>query len=317
MDFLHHTVLLSETVDWLNPQTGKTYVDATLGGAGHTTLLLQQSAPAGRVIAFDQDDTAIERAEQMFQTVSDRLTLVHRNFRFMTSELEQRNIHSVDGVLFDLGVSSPQFDVAERGFSYQHDGPLDMRMDRRQAVSAESFVNEAEQAELEKVFFRFGEEKFSRSIARRIVQARETAPITSTTQLAEIVKSGIPAAARRTGPHPARRVFQAIRIAVNDELSALSDGLEGAFSLLSTGGRLAVISFHSLEDRIVKHTLKDFATGCICPPDYPICTCGRTPLGKVLTRKPVEPSAAEIEENQRARSAKLRVIEKLTDVTND
>lgn len=311
MDFVHHSVLLEETVAWLNPRSGNTYVDATLGGAGHTRLLLERCAPEGRVIAFDQDETAIRHAQEMLREAGNRLTIIHSNFRHIAIELEQRDIHEIDGALFDLGVSSVQFDVAERGFSYQNDGPLDMRMDRRQGATAESFVNEAEQSELAKVFFRFGEEKFSRQIARRIVQVRETTRITSTAQLAQVVKSGIPAAARRTGPHPARRVFQAIRIAVNDELAALSDGLEGAFSLLCAGGRLAVISFHSLEDRIVKHTLKDFATGCICPPDYPVCTCGRSPKGKILTRKPIETSQREVDENPRARSAKLRVIEKV------
>ncbi|WAH35540.1 16S rRNA (cytosine(1402)-N(4))-methyltransferase RsmH [Alicyclobacillus dauci] len=311
MDFQHETVLLEATVDAVLPHPGGRYIDATLGGGGHTALLLERSSPNGLVIAFDQDDIAIENAQARFADVSERLKLVHSNFRDMTERANDLGLEQVDGIVFDLGVSSPQFDIAERGFSYRFDGPLDMRMDRRQAITAETFVNESSQDELARIFFRYGEEKFSRSIARRIVEAREQARITSTLELAELVKSAIPAAARRTGPHPARRVFQAIRIAVNDELGVLEAGLESAFSLLAPGGRLAVISFHSLEDRIVKQTFRDFATGCICPPELPICTCGRTPRGKLVTRKPIEPSADEQTKNPRARSAKLRTIEKL------
>lgn len=311
MDFQHETVLLQQTVDSLIPNSEGTYVDATLGGAGHTRLLLEQSAPTGRVIAFDQDETAITHARQLLGDDEVRVTFVHTNFRHMKASLEELGVTAINGALFDLGVSSPQFDIPARGFSYRFEGPLDMRMDRRQTMTAEVFVNEADQGELERAFFRYGEEKFSRPIARRIVETRKQTRITSTTQLAELIKASIPAPARRNGPHPARRVFQAIRIAVNDELSVLTAGLEAAFSLLAPDGRLAVISFHSLEDRIVKQTFRDFATGCICPPDYPVCTCGRTPKGKLVTRKPIEPSERETEENPRARSAKLRVIEKI------
>ncbi|EPZ43900.1 16S rRNA (cytosine(1402)-N(4))-methyltransferase RsmH [Alicyclobacillus acidoterrestris] len=311
MDFNHETVLLKETVDAVKPRDGGLYIDATLGGGGHTQRLLEQSAPTGQVMAFDQDETAIRNANERFAGVLNRLTIVHSNFCEMAEHARLHGFAQVDGIIFDLGVSSPQFDIAQRGFSYRQEGPLDMRMDRRQTTTAEDLVNELEQEELARIFFRYGEEKYSRAIARRIVEARAQSRITSTTQLADIIKAAIPAAARRTGPHPARRVFQAIRIAVNDELSVLEQGLESAFSLLAPGGRLAVISFHSLEDRIVKQTFKDFATGCICPPEMPICTCGRTPAGKLVTRKPIEPSQSEQTNNPRARSAKLRVIEKI------
>ncbi|GMA61846.1 16S rRNA (cytosine(1402)-N(4))-methyltransferase RsmH [Alicyclobacillus fastidiosus] len=311
MDFNHETVLLEATVDAVRPRAGGRYIDATLGGGGHTSLLLLRSAPTGQVMAFDQDETAIQNANVRFRDVLNRLMIVHSNFREMGERARSLGFEAVDGIVFDLGVSSPQFDIAERGFSYRYDGPLDMRMDRRQTMTAETFVNEADQEELARVFFRYGEEKFSRPIARRIVEARAEHRITSTLELADLIKSAIPAAARRTGPHPARRVFQAIRIAVNDELGVLETGLEAAFSLLAPGGRMAVISFHSLEDRIVKQTFRDFATGCICPPELPICTCGRTPSGKLVTRKPIEPSEAEQTHNPRARSAKLRVIEKI------
>lgn len=312
LEFQHETVLLNETVNALLPHSGGVYVDATLGGAGHTRLLLELSAPAGKVFAFDQDAAAIEHAKLLLADApADRLTIIHSNFSEMGSRLEAYGVREVDGVLFDLGVSSPQFDVPLRGFSYRHEGPLDMRMDTRQTLTAETVVNEWEPSELERIFFRYGEEKFSKSIVRRIVEARGTHRITTTTELADIVKSAIPAAARRSGPHPARRVFQAIRIAVNDELSVLEQGIAEAFALLRSGGRLAVISFHSLEDRMVKVMFRDFATGCICPPELPICRCGREPEGKLVTRKPIEPTEGEVEANPRARSAKLRVIEKL------
>lgn len=311
MAFQHETVLLNETVDAILPRSGGIYIDATLGGAGHTRLLLERSAPDGRVFAFDQDDTAIEHAKSALADVSSgRFTAVHSNFSELCACMNDYGIAQVDGVLFDLGVSSPQFDVPLRGFSYRHEGPLDMRMDRRQTLTAETVVNEWEQAELERIFFRYGEEKFSKSIARRIVEARSAHPIQSTVELAEIIKAAIPAAARRTGPHPARRVFQALRIAVNDELLVLERGMTEAFELLKSGGRMAVISFHSLEDRIVKQTFRDFATGCICPPELPVCQCGREPVGKLITRKPIEPTQIELDENPRARSAKLRVVEK-------
>lgn len=311
MDFEHETVLLSQTVDALVPQPSNLYIDATLGGGGHTALLLERSAPNGRVIGFDQDDTAIRNAKSKFADMGERFVAVHSNFQEMKTQTSLLGVGEVDGILFDLGVSSPQFDIAQRGFSYRLEGPLDMRMDRRQELTAEMLVNEYSQEELARIFFRYGEEKFSRNIAKRIVEKREHSRITNTVELAELIKSAIPAPARRSGPHPARRVFQAVRIAVNDELGVLERGIEDAFSLLKPGGRLAIISFHSLEDRIVKQLFRDFATGCICPPKLPICQCGKTPQGKLVTRKPIEPSDMEQTENPRARSAKLRVVEKL------
>lgn len=312
MSFQHETVLLTQTVDALEPKAGGQYIDATLGGGGHTRLLLERCRPDGHVIAFDQDDTAIQNARTTFASEAGRLTIVHSNFQNMAEHMTSLSISEVDGVLFDLGVSSPQFDVAVRGFSYRLEGPLDMRMDRRQALTAETLINEYSQDELARIFFRYGEEKFSRNIAKRIVETRTEERITDTVRLAEIVKLAIPAPARRTGPHPARRVFQAIRIAVNDELGVLEKGIEQAFSLLKPGGRLAIISFHSLEDRIVKQMFREFATGCICPPKMPICQCGRTPQGKLVARKPIAPSNEEQNDNSRARSAKLRIIEKVS-----
>ncbi|GLV13676.1 ribosomal RNA small subunit methyltransferase H [Alicyclobacillus hesperidum] len=311
VDFRHETVLLTATVDALAPRSGGVYVDATLGGGGHTRLLLERSHPGGRVIAMDQDETAIRNAATLVAAYPERLMLVHANFAEMAERLPSLGVTEIDGAMFDLGVSSPQFDVPERGFSYWHEGPLDMRMDQTAKLTAADIVNTWTQAELARIFRDYGEERFARAIAERIVEARSNRPIVTTTELAEIVKFAIPAPARRKGPHPARRTFQAIRIAVNDELGVLERGLAGAFSLLRTGGRLAVISFHSLEDRIVKQVFKELATGCICPPELPVCQCGRQPKGRLVTRKPVSPDDVEVQENARARSAKLRVIEKL------
>ncbi|KRW92428.1 16S rRNA (cytosine(1402)-N(4))-methyltransferase RsmH [Alicyclobacillus hesperidum] len=311
MEFRHETVLLTATVDALAPRSGGVYVDATLGGGGHTRLLLERSHPGGRVIAMDQDEIAIRNAATLVAAYPKRLMLVHANFAEMAERLPGLGVTEIDGAMFDLGVSSPQFDVPERGFSYWHEGPLDMRMDQTAKLTAADIVNSWTQAELTRIFRDYGEERFARAIAQRIVEARSNRPIVTTTELAEIVKAAIPAPARRKGPHPARRTFQAIRIAVNDELGVLERGLAGAFSLLRTGGRLAVISFHSLEDRIVKQLFKELATGCICPPELPVCQCGRQPKGRLVTRKPVSPDDVEVQENARARSAKLRVIEKL------
>ncbi|GMA58774.1 ribosomal RNA small subunit methyltransferase H [Alicyclobacillus sacchari] len=278
---------------------------------GHTRLLLERSSPGGRVIAMDQDETAIRNAAALVADYPGRLTLLQANFADIAERLPNLGVTEIDGAMFDLGVSSPQFDVPERGFSYWHEGPLDMRMDRTAELTAEDVVNHWTQAELARILREYGEERFAGAIARRIVEARSVRPIATTTELAEIVKAAIPAPARRKGPHPARRTFQAIRIAVNDELGVLERGLKGAFSLLRAGGRLAVISFHSLEDRIVKQMFKELATGCICPPELPVCQCGREPKGRLVTRKPVAPADVEVHENARARSAKLRVIEKL------
>jgi 16S rRNA (cytosine1402-N4)-methyltransferase len=311
LDFVHETVLLEETVDAVRPHSGGKYIDCTLGGAGHSRLLLEKSAPAGKLLAFDQDPKALANARMILAPFGDRVELVHSNFRRVQQVVERTGFHPVDGVIFDLGVSSPQFDEAERGFSYRFDAPLDMRMDTSSdGMTAADLVNEADEEELARIFFEYGEEKFSRRIAKAIVKTRSHHRIESTQELAELIKEAIPAAARRTGPHPARRTFQALRIAVNDELGALKEALEGAFSILKPGGRLAVITFHSLEDRIVKHMFMDWAKGCICPPEFPVCQCHREPEGILVTRKPILPTDAEVEANPRARSAKLRVIEK-------
>ena len=309
-EFVHETVLLREAVKGLEPVAGGRYIDCTLGGAGHTRLLLQESAPNGQVLALDQDDFALQTARLALTQDQHRIRLVHANFRTVASVAREVGFESVDGVVFDLGVSSPQFDEAERGFSYRFDAPLDMRMDTTQKTTAELLVNQLSELELANVFFRYGEERFSRRIAKRIVEKREQAPINNTLQLADIIAEAIPAAARRTGPHPARRVFQALRIAVNDELEALREGLQGALQVLRPGGRIAVITFHSLEDRIVKQTFQDWAKGCICPPDFPVCLCQRVPEVRILTKKPRLPSDSEILQNPRARSAKLRIAEK-------
>lgn len=310
-DFLHETVLLQATVDALLPQAGGQYVDCTLGGAGHSQRLLQESGPTGRLLAFDQDMAALQHAEEKLTSFKGRFTLVHANFRQLREIVIEQGFLPVDGIMFDLGVSSPQFDEAQRGFSYRFEANLDMRMDKSRGLTAADMVNDAEESELMDIFFRYGEEKFSRSIARAIVKHRGLTPIVTTTELAEIVKQAIPAAARRSGPHPARRVFQALRIAVNDELGALEAALQDAFEVLKPGGRMAVISFHSLEDRIVKRAFVERCRGCICPPKMPICQCHREPEARLVNKKPIYPSDAEVNDNPRARSAKLRVLEKI------
>lgn len=309
-DFVHETVLLEEAVQALQPQDGGRYVDCTLGGAGHSCLLLEKSSPNGRLLALDHDEIALNNAKIRLQPFLSRVQFARANFRDLESVVKAYNFAPVNGVLFDLGVSSPQFDEAERGFSYRLDARLDMRMDTRADVTAEDMVNQFEEKELAKIFFHYGEEKFSRRIARRIVEERAHERIRTTGQLAELVKAAIPAAARRTGPHPARRVFQALRIAVNDELEAIRAALQETLNLLAPHGRVAVITFHSLEDRIVKHAFQEWARGCICPPDFPVCQCHREPEVDIITRKPILPSAEEISRNARARSAKLRVAEK-------
>lgn len=315
--FAHTTVLLNEAVEGLNIKPDGIYVDCTLGGAGHSSLIVEQLGQHGRLIAFDQDDWAHENAKQRLAPHLDKVTLVRSNFRYLEEELLNCNVPvvdgvpQVDGILFDLGVSSPQLDEAERGFSYNHDAPLDMRMDREQELTAYHIVNEWEERELSRILDRYGEEKFARNIARSIVKNRQSGPITSTAVLAEIVKNAIPAATRRTGGHPAKRSFQALRIAVNDELGAEETALEAAVRCTASGGRISVITFHSLEDRICKQTFAKYVEKCTCPPDFPMCVCGNEGLLKLVNRKPIVPSDAELEANPRARSAKLRVAEKL------
>jgi 16S rRNA (cytosine1402-N4)-methyltransferase len=315
--FQHITVLLEEAVDGLAIKPDGIYVDCTLGGAGHSELIASRLGEGGRLIAFDQDDWALENARVRLAPYLDKVTLVRSNFRDLEQELRgcdvpmKDGVPQVDGILFDLGVSSPQLDEAERGFSYNHDAPLDMRMDREGDLTAHEIVNTWDERDISRILDRYGEEKFARSIARNIVKAREKAPIEKTGELAELIKISIPAATRRTGGHPAKRSFQALRIAVNDELGAEEEALEQTIRCLAPGGRASVITFHSLEDRICKQMFVKFVEKCTCPPDFPLCVCGNTGTVKLVNRKPIVPSARELELNPRARSAKLRVAEKL------
>lgn len=309
--FNHTTVLLKETVDGLNIRPDGIYVDCTLGGAGHSEYLVSQLSDEGRLICFDQDQIAIDNAKERLAPYLDRVTFVHSNFRYIKQELSALGITTVDGILYDLGVSSPQLDVAERGFSYHQDAPLDMRMDQTAALTAFHVVNNWEYSDLVRIFYRYGEEKFSKQIARKIEEARAKAPIETTSQLVELIKDGIPAAARRKGGHPAKRVFQAIRIAVNDELGAAEDSLQQALDLIDVEGRVSVITFHSLEDRLCKTLFKEKSSLPDLPPGLPVIPEHLKPDFKLVTRKPILPSDEELEENNRSRSAKLRIIERI------
>ena len=311
--FNHTTVLLKETVDGLNIRPDGIYVDCTLGGAGHSEYLVQQLNDQGKLICFDQDTTAIEHAKVRLADHLHKVTFVHANFRELKEKLLELGIEKVDGILYDLGVSSPQLDTPERGFSYNHDAPLDMRMDTTAILTAYHVVNEWEFNDLVRIFYRYGEEKFSKQIARKIEEARYIAPIETTFQLVELIKDGIPAATRRKGGHPAKRVFQAIRIAVNDELGAAEDSLQDALEMLGASGRVSVITFHSLEDRITKTIFKEAASYPDLPPNLPVIPEGMEPNFKLITRKPILPSEEELEHNNRSRSAKLRIIEKIKD----
>jgi 16S rRNA (cytosine1402-N4)-methyltransferase len=286
-------------------------VDCTMGGAGHSALILSKLSKEGRLFAFDQDDVAIENAKRKLAAYEGQLTIVKSNFRYLQEELNKRGIHKVDGVLYDLGVSSPQLDTPERGFSYHHDAPLDMRMDQTADLSAYDVINSWSFEELVRIFFKYGEEKFSKQIARKIEAARERKPISTTAELVELIKDGIPAPARRKGGHPAKRIFQAIRIAVNDELGVFEDSLKSAIDLLNPGGRISVITFHSLEDRICKVIFKKASETPDLPKGLPIIPDEFKPELRLITRKPIVPSEEELEQNNRARSAKLRVAEKL------
>jgi len=310
MENYHHlSVLLHESIEALNIKPDGIYVDGTAGGGGHSFEIASR-LKTGRLIAIDRDPDAIKAAGKRLEPFKDRVTLVNANFSQLSQILNDLGIPAVDGILLDLGVSSYQFDVPERGFSYNYDAPLDMRMSKS-GVSARDIVNSASQDELARILREYGEEKFASRIASHIVFAREKKPIETTFELSEIVKSAIPAAARRSGPHPARRTFQALRIAVNGELDELGALLDDALSLLAKGGRLAVITFHSLEDRMVKQRFLSWAQGCTCPPDFPICVCGHKPQVVIPKKKGVEPSKEEIEINPRSRSARLRFCEKL------
>ncbi|WP_268913767.1 16S rRNA (cytosine(1402)-N(4))-methyltransferase RsmH [Lentilactobacillus sp. SPB1-3] len=314
-DFSHVTVLLNEAVNELDIKPDGNYIDATLGGGGHTSNILKHLT-TGHLYSFDQDETAIQYNNDKLDDYikKNQLTLIHSNFRNLTSEMNQLEISKVDGILYDLGVSSPQFDDASRGFSYRYDARLDMRMNQEQDLDAWKVVNEWPYEQLVRIFFRYGEEKFSKQIARKIEEQREQQPIDTTGQLVEIIKDAIPAAARRHGGHPAKKVFQAIRIAVNDELSALEDSLEAAFGLLDIGGRIGVITFQSLEDKLVKTMFKEKSSlPDDLPANLPMIPEGIKPKFKLITRKPILPTDDEQENNHRSHSAKLRVIEKIKD----
>jgi len=309
-NLLHRSVLLEEAVEWLLTRRDGTYVDCTLGAGGHSEAILQRLDENGRLIGMDQDEEALRIAEERLAPYAGRTTLVKANFRHLGAVFDNLGVHQVDGFLLDLGISSMQVDTRERGFSYHHDERLDMRMDRKQELSAWDVVNRWSEEQIRDVLFRYGEERFAPQIARAIVRRRLQESIDTTGELAEIVKGAIPAAARRSGPHPARRTFQAIRIAVNDELGALQEGLVQTLERLRSGGRIVVITFHSLEDRICKQQFAEWAKGCVCPPSFPVCACHRRPRIRLVTRRPILPSEEEVRENPRARSAKLRVAEK-------
>ena len=312
MEYTHKPVLLHECIDALAIRPDGVYVDGTLGRAGHSREIAKRLT-TGRLICIDRDMAAIDAAKERLAPYLDRVTLVHSNFSELESVLRQAGVTGADGMLFDLGVSSPQLDDGSRGFSYMQDAPLDMRMDRSAPLSAYEVVNTWSYEELRRILYDYGEERYAPAIAKAIVRARETVPVATTLELVEIIKGAMPPAALREKQHPAKRSFQAIRIAVNGELDALEPMLRSAVDGLNPGGRLAVITFHSLEDRIVKRTLQEMAKGCTCPPEFPVCVCGKKPKIKILTRRPVVSGAAELEENPRARSAKLRVAEKCDD----
>jgi 16S rRNA (cytosine1402-N4)-methyltransferase len=308
MEFRHTPVLLKEVLNLLDCHPGKIVVDGTVGGGGHAYEILKSIVPLGFLIGIDRDPNALRAAERKLKEFEGYFALVHANFVDVKKVLEYFDIQAVDGILLDLGVSSHQLDENERGFTYMQDAPLDMRMDPGQNFSAYNVVNEYSEKDIERIIRDYGEERWAGRIARYIVSNR---PIETTEHLVEVIKMAIPAAARRKGPHPAKRTFQAIRIEVNQELSLLPKAIENAIDALKPGGRLCVITFHSLEDRIVKQTYRSLSNVCICPPDFPVCTCGRQPVVKVVTNKPVTPSSSEIFENPRSRSAKARCCEKL------
>ncbi len=309
--FGHYSVLLTETVDSLDVKPDGVYVDCTLGGAGHAQAIVRRLGANGRLVGIDRDETALKKAEERLKEYAGQTLLLKGNFAEAPMLLEANGIGHIDGVVADLGVSSFQLDDASRGFSYMKDAPLDMRMSKEDTFSAYNVVNEYEEKKLADIIERYGEERFAGRIASFIVKARERKPITTTGELAAVIKDAIPTKNRVDGPHPAKRSFQAIRIEVNGELDVIERMITGLFPMLNEGGRMAIISFHSLEDRIVKQTFSTFTKGCECPPDFPVCVCGKKASGKLVTRKPVLPSVTELAENPRSRSAKLRVCEKI------
>ena len=310
MEFSHKSVLLNETIELLNIRPDGIYLDGTLGGAGHS-LEICRRLTGGRLIGIDRDTVALNAARERLKEHMDKVTLVHGNFSDLGEILDSLDIPKVDGMLFDLGVSSPQLDDGERGFSYMTDAPLDMRMNRDDALTAYEIVNTWPREELRRILFEYGEERYAPLIAAAIERTRSEHPIKTTLELASVIRGAMPPQALREKQHPAKRSFQAIRIAVNDELNCVSRMMKTAVDRLNLGGRLAVITFHSLEDRIVKNSMAEAAKGCICPPSFPVCVCGRKPHIEIVTRKPVTASEEELAENPRARSAKLRVAEKI------
>ena len=310
MEFKHQSVLLSECMESLNIRPDGIYVDGTLGGGGHSYEICRRLSDKGRLIGIDQDEAAIEAARARLGEFKDKVTIIRSNYGNMRAELTKLHITAVDGILLDLGVSSYQLDNAERGFTYREDAPLDMRMDQRQTMTARDIVNGYSESELYRIIRDYGEDKFAKNIAKHIVSARSEKPLETTGELIQVIKAAIPMKVRAVGGHPAKRTFQAIRIELNRELDVLKDSLGDMIDLLDDGGRIAVITFHSLEDRIVKNIFKENEDPCICPKEFPVCVCGRKSKGKVITRKPIIPSEEELEENKRSKSSKLRVFER-------
>lgn len=311
MDFKHVSVLLQETVDALAIRPDGIYVDGTLGGGGHAQAVLEKLTEGGRLIGIDQDEAAIKAAGERLSRFGDQVTIVRSNYREMPQVLQSLGIAEVDGIVLDLGVSSYQLDTADRGFTYRENAPLDMRMDQRQTKTARDIVNGYSETELFRVIRDFGEDRFAKNIAKHIVMARQEKPIETTDELSEIIRASIPARVRATGGHPSKRTFQALRIELNQELAVLQDSLDSMIDLLSDHGRLAIITFHSLEDRIVKSGFNKNEKPCTCPPSFPVCVCGKISKGRVITRKPVLPSEEELLVNSRSKSAKLRVFERI------
>ena len=309
MSFEHVPVLFNETMEYLAPVKGGIYVDGTLGGAGHSYQIAKSIMPEGVLIGIDQDENAIKASSQRLAEFGERVIIVRDNFKNIKRIVKDCGYDKVDGILLDIGVSSHQIDEDERGFSYMHDGPLDMRMDRTQSIKAEDIINDSPFAELKRIIKDYGEEKWADRIAKFICEERNSSRIQTTYQLVDVIKKAIPAAARREGGHPAKRTFQAFRIAVNDELEVLKKALVDSVDVLKPGGRLAVITFHSLEDRIVKNTFNELEKPCTCPPQIPVCMCGKKPVVKVLTRKPITAAEEELSVNSRSKSAKLRVAQ--------
>ena len=309
MEFKHVSVLLQETVDGLNVKPDGIYVDGTLGGGGHSYEVCTRLGAKGSIIGIDQDAAAIEAASARLKDFGEKVTIVRSNYCDMKSKLHELGIDKVDGIVLDLGVSSYQLDTAERGFSYREDAPLDMRMDTRQKMTARDIVNDYTEADLYRVIRDYGEDKFAKNIAKHIVQARAVKPVETTAELSEIIRASIPMKFQKKSGHPAKRTFQAIRIELNRELDVLRDSLDDMIDLLNPGGRLCIITFHSLEDRIVKSAFRKNENPCTCPPDFPVCVCGKKSKGSIITKKPILPSEEELEYNSRSKSAKLRIFE--------